>query len=153
MKLAEALAERKAAQEKIEQLNERLQSVMLVQEGEQPIEDPTVLLNELEEMALALEALMIAINRTNLGAALADGLNMTAALARRDVLRMRMGVVDACLKTATGQQFRVRNAEIKMLATVDVVQLRRGRDVLARQYRDLDTAIQAGNWATELIED
>jgi hypothetical protein len=36
MKLAEALAERKAAQEKIGELNERLQRVLVVQEGEQP---------------------------------------------------------------------------------------------------------------------
>ena len=44
MKLAEALVERQAAQTKISELNERLQRIILVQEGEQPEEQPSALL-------------------------------------------------------------------------------------------------------------
>lgn len=47
MKLAEALVERKAAQDKINELNNRLQRIILVQEGEQPAEQPSDLLQEL----------------------------------------------------------------------------------------------------------
>jgi len=57
MKLAEALVERKAAQTKISELNERLQRVVLVQEGEQPAEQPIALLGELGEVVARLEAL------------------------------------------------------------------------------------------------
>ena len=47
MKLAEALAERKAAQTKIGEINERLQRVAVVQEGTEPAETPATLLADL----------------------------------------------------------------------------------------------------------
>ena len=84
MKLAEALVERRAAQDKIGQLNERLQRVALVQEGETPAEIPTDLLMELRQVADQLEALMVAINVTNLQATLPNGRTLTAAIVGRD---------------------------------------------------------------------
>jgi hypothetical protein len=97
MKLAEALIERKAAQAKLGELNERLQRVLVVQEGERPTEDPAVLLVELEEVARRLESLIVAINRSNLQARIAGEQTLTEAIARRHVLRMRMGVLDAAI--------------------------------------------------------
>lgn len=91
MKLAEALVERKAAQQKLAELNERLQRAAVVQEGERPAEEPAALLTELDEVAARLERLILAINNTNGQATLADGRTLTAAIARRDVLRMRQG--------------------------------------------------------------
>ena len=85
MKLAEALVERKAAQTKIGEINERLQRVALVQDGEKPAEDPLALLAELDMVALRLEVFILAINRTNLQATLPDGRTLTAAIAHRDV--------------------------------------------------------------------
>jgi hypothetical protein len=152
MKLAEALVERKAAQQKLAELNERLQRVAVVQEGEQPAEAPAELLAELEEVAERLEGLILAINRTNSQATLPDGRTLTAAIARRDVLRMRQGVLDALLRTVGSPQYRARGAEIKFVATVAVPELQRQRDALAKEYRDLDTAIQAANWAADLLE-
>lgn len=152
MKLAEALVERKAAQTRISEINGRLQRVALVQEGDQPAEDPAALLAELEETATQLERLIVAINRTNIATMLPDDQTLTAAIARRDVLRMRMGVVDTVISFAGNQQYRTRGSEIKFVPTVDVAQLQRGRDTLARQYRELDTAIQAVNWVADLIE-
>lgn len=154
MKLAEALVERKAAQTKIHELNQRLQRNAVVQEGETPSEDPTALLAELDDIATRLQRLMIAINRTNISTTLADNsTTIMQALAQRDVLRMRMGVVDGLLNTASAQQYRTRGSEIKFVATVDVAQLQRGRDTLARQYRELDTAIQSANWSVDIEAD
>lgn len=152
MKLAEALVERKAAQTKISELNERLQRVAIVQEGETPAEDPAALLEELGQVAIHLENLIVAINRTNSAAVIADGQTLTAAIARRDVLRMRQGVIDALLRTTGSQQYRTRGSEIKFVSTLNVAQLQRERDALAKQYRELDTLIQAANWAIELAE-
>jgi hypothetical protein len=152
MKLAEALAERKAAQEKIGELNERLQRVLLVQEGEQPFEQPAALLGELEQVAQRLEALIVAINRTNLQARVAGEQTLTEAIARRDVLRMRKGVIDGAIRSAGNPQYRTRGSEIKFVVTVDVAQLHKERDALAKAYRELDTAIQAANWSVDLIE-
>lgn len=153
MKLAEALMERKAAQQKLAELNERLQRVAVVQEGEQPAEEPAVLLTELDEVAARLETLIVAINRTNGQATLLDGRTITAAIARRDVLRMRQGVLDTLLRSVGSPQYRARGAEIKFMPTVAVSEIQRRRDALAKEYRELDTAIQAANWAVELIEE
>ena len=57
MKLAEALQERADLNKKIEELRNRLDSCILVQEGEEPAEDPAALLLELDEAAARLEAL------------------------------------------------------------------------------------------------
>jgi hypothetical protein len=152
MKLAEALVERKAAQQKLAELNERLQRVAVVQEGERPAEEPAALLVESGEVAARLEQLIVAINRTNQSATLADGRSITAAIARRDVLRMRQGLLDALLRSVGSPQYRARSAEIKFVPTVAVPELQRQRDTLAKEYRELDTAIQAANWAVELVE-
>lgn len=117
MKLAEALVERKAAQEKIGELNERLQRVVLVQEGEQPAEQPAALLQELAEVAQRLEVLIVAINRTNDQALLPDGRTIMAAIAQRDVVRMQIGVLDALIRAAGSPQFRTRGSEIKFVVT------------------------------------
>jgi len=152
MKLAEALIERKAAQAKLSELNERLQRVLVVQEGERPAEDPAALLGELAEVAQRLEGLIVAINRSNMQARVAGEQTLTEAIAHRDVLRMRMGVLDGAIRSAGGPQYRTRGSEIKFVTTVDVAQLHRERDALAKQYRELDTAIQAANWSADLIE-
>ena len=152
MKLAEALVERKAAQQKIAELSERLQRAALVQEGETPAEAPATLLAELSEVSARLQALIVAINATNSRDTLADGVTLTAAIARRDVLRMRQGVLDALIRTAGSAQMRARGAEIKLVPTVNVAELQRERDALAKTYRELDTALQAANWAVELVE-
>lgn len=152
MKLAEALVERKAAQEKIGELNERLQRVVLVQEGEQPAEQPAALLQELAEVAQRLEVLIVVINRTNDQALLPDGRTIMAAIAQRDVVRMQIGVLDTLIRAAGSPQFRTRGSEIKFVVTLDIAQLQRDRDRLAKQYRELDTAIQAVNWSADLLE-
>ena len=152
MKLAEALVERKAAQQKLSELNERLQRAALVQEGETPAEAPAALLSELGEVASRLEGLIVAINATNSRATLPDGATLTAAIARRDVLRMRQGVLEALIRTAGAAQMRARGAEIKLVPTVNVAELQRERDALAKTYRELDTALQAANWAVDLVE-
>ncbi len=152
MKLAEALVERKAAQTKISQLNERLQRVVLIQEGATPAEEPELLLSELREVCQQLEGLITAINHTNLQATLPDGRSLTDAIAARDVLRMRLGVLDALLRTLGTQHQRARGSEIKIVATINPAQVQRERDALAKQYRELDTAIQAVNWTVALIE-
>jgi hypothetical protein len=152
MKLAEALVERKAAQTKISELNERLQRVVLVQEGERPAEEPASLLQELSEVIQRLETLIIAINRTNVQALLPDGRTVTDAIAQRDVLRMQIGVLDSVLRSASSPQYRTRGSEIKFVVTIDLAQTQRDRDRLAKQYRDLDTTIQAANWSVDLLE-
>jgi hypothetical protein len=90
-------------------------------------------------VAARLERLILAINRTNGQATLADGRTLTTAIARRDVLRMRQGATDALLRSVGSPQFRARGAEIKFVPTVSVPELQVRRDALAKEYRELDT--------------
>ena len=152
MKLAEALIERASAQKRLEQLRQRAQRNALIQEGAEPAEQPAALLEEFERTAARLTALIAAINVTNTGAALADGTSLTAALARRDVLKLRHATYRDLAEAATVDQHRYMRSELRFVATVDVAETQRRADDLARELRELDLAIQRANWETDLIE-
>lgn len=66
MKLAEALSIRAELQKKTEQLEQRLKSVVKIQEGDTPEESPADLLAELYQATAQLEKLLYRINLTNL---------------------------------------------------------------------------------------
>ena len=65
MKLAEALAERSDCQNRIEDLKKRLARTARVQEGEEPAEDPSELLAEVDRTLARMLHLIRSINRTN----------------------------------------------------------------------------------------
>lgn len=152
MTLGEALTVRADLQQRLGELRGRLLAVAKVQEGETPAEQPDVLLAEFEQTAERLRTLIARINRTNLAAVTTDGETLTAALARRDVLAVRHKVHRELAAAASEQSERYSLREIKLTATVDVAQLRRTVDELARERRELDVALQAANWANTLAE-
>jgi ppGpp synthetase/RelA/SpoT-type nucleotidyltranferase len=152
MKLAESLVLRADLQRRVGQVRERLNMSALVQEGDQPPEQPQALLGELDEMFEQLNRLIVQINQTNVRTRIDGGETLTEALARRDVLDLRLQVLKQVADTAAQRIDRYGRSEIKRVATVDVGALRRDIDQIARQRRELDTAIQATNWTTELGE-
>ena len=152
MKLAEALANRADLQKRLEGMRGRLAQSAVVQENESPPEDPRELLAETERLLGELEGYVERVNRTNLSAALPDGTTLTAALARRDVLGLRYGLLRGLVEAASNRVPRYGRAEIRILATVEVAPLRRTMDEVARERRELDTALQGANWTTELWE-
>ena len=152
MKLAEALVLRADIQKRISQIRSRLEKCVLVQEGEKPAEQPSDLLAQLDQLFIQLERLIVQINKTNLQAHLASGQSLTDALAQRDVLTLRYAAISQLADTATPENNRYSRTEIRSVSTVDVAALRQQQDQLAQQRRELDTAIQALNWTTNLIE-
>ena len=152
MKLSEALALRADTQKRIMQLRERLRASALVQEGEAPPEDPQELLAELDRLLGQLRDLVGRINRSNLAARLPDGTSLTDALAVRDTLALRASILEALAEAATNRVNRYSRTEIRMVPTVDVGAVRREADAVARERRELDTAIQGVNWSTELLD-
>jgi len=50
-------------------------------------------------------------------------------------------------------QARYSRSEIRLTRQIDVAALRKEIDELARERRELDTAIQEYNWTADLIED
>ncbi len=92
MKLAEALALRADASRRVEQRRARITGSARYQEGEPPAEDAAALLVEAGAVLDELESLIRRINRTN-AATQVEGGTLTDALARRDALRLRHGVI------------------------------------------------------------
>ena len=92
MKLAEALVIRTDLQNKISELETRLENNATVQEGETTAEDPNELLAQLSRALEELERLMASINLTN-AAVRANGATMTELLAKRDCLKRHLGIM------------------------------------------------------------
>ena len=111
MKLAEALQERADLNRRIQQLQQRLENNAMVQEGEQPAEDPAELLAELDGCAASLETLITRINLTNCQTQV-GGESLTALLARRDVLKLKLGACRSLSYSASQLGHRGLRSEI-----------------------------------------
>ena len=151
MKLANALSQRSELQTRIRQLESRLNNNAQVQEGEQPAEDPMELLKELEGDCARLEELISAINRTNNATRVEGGPTLSDLLAKRDCLKGKLGILRNFLGNASSLIRRHTASEIKVKSTVDVRQLQKQVDGLAKELRELEEAIQEKNWTTELL--
>lgn len=152
MKIAEALSLRSDAQRRIEQLRHRIAANARYQEGEEPAEDAAALLAEAERLLTELESWIGRVNRTNATVDLgADG-TMTQALARRDVLRMRHGLLTSAAEAAVASGFRQLRSELKQLTALPVKELRARADDVAKELRQLDARIQQANWNHDLLD-
>lgn len=149
MKLAEALQERADLQKQLSQVRGRLLNNAKVQEGEQPVEDPAKLLQEMDGMTVRLEELILRINMTN-ARTTDNGETLTALLARRDCLQKKTGILRDFLDRASELVERSSYAEIKVHSTVSVTEKRKELDALSKALRTLDSRIQQLNWLTEL---
>jgi hypothetical protein len=152
MKLAESLILRADAQKRIEQLKTRLVANAKIQEGDTAAENPQELLAELEGAFMTLADLIKRINKTNSATEFATGKTLSDALAERDVLMAKRKAYANLADAASITQTAYSRSEIKFVRTVDVVGLQTQVDELSKTYRELDSRIQAMNWATELID-
>ena len=150
MKLAQALADRAATQQRIEQLRARLVANAKIQEGEKPSEDPHVLLAELDQATAQLEDLIARINLTN-AQTISNGQTLTQLLARRDCLRLKVSVLRDFVTSAGASVMRSMRSEIKILPSVAVAPLQKQVDGRSKELRELDGHIQELNWTTELL--
>jgi len=153
MKLAEALILRADLKTRAAQLRERLKANAKVQEGEAPSENPADLLREFEEVAAQTLVLIQQINRTNAQTPFDGGAEMLSdALARRDVLKLRVATYRELKAAAVEATPRYARLEIKSLAAIDVRATQKQADDLSRDLRELDTRVQGLNWTIELVE-
>ncbi len=150
MKLAEALQERADLNRRVQQLQQRLANNAIVQEGEAPAEDPKELLAELDGCVESLDQLIAQINLTNCRTVV-DGSSLSELLARRDALKLKLSAYRDLVYNASQLGRRATHTEIKLLSTVNVKELQKQVDQMAKELRLLDNSIQAANWATELI--
>jgi hypothetical protein len=155
MRLAEGLALRADATRRVEQLRTRIVGNARYQEGDIPAEDAVALLAQAGDTLVELESLIQRINRTNAATPLGEG-TITDAIARRDVLRLRHGVVTAAADAAAGRNHsgagRQLRSELLFLSALPVAELRAEADRLSRRIRELDTSIQRANWEIDLVD-
>ena len=138
MKLAEALSIRKDLQKRIQQLGQRIQNNVKVQEGDAPSEEPTELMKELDACLTQLEDLIWRINATNMKTTNAQGVTLTQLMARKDVLTMRVSNLRSIFDTASAGQDRYSRSEIKTVTVVDVKAIGKKVDECSAQLRQLD---------------
>ncbi len=151
MKLAEALIERKAIKNKMEELKKRIYQNSQVQEGDEPVEEPLALMKLLYKESDEFEKLVIRINTTNIKTELSNGLNMMEALIKRDMLRYKYFIYNNLADKATPSTDRYSQREIKFVSTIDITDIRKKADEIAKESRLLDMKIQEENWSTDLL--
>ncbi len=152
--IGEALNRRSDLQKRIAQLEERLRASVLVQEGEEPPERPEELMTELDSLCGELERLIAQINHTNSATRISTGETVTEALARRDVLALRAGILRSAIRAATDKGLfgRYSRSEIRMVRQIRVSEIQDQVDGRAKSQRELDNKLQEHNWTTTLIE-
>lgn len=156
MRLAEALAARADLQRRIEQLRARIDANARYQEGEEPAEDATALIEEADAALTRLQSLIRRINVTNARLDLGPDGTMTDALAARDVLRLRHAVLTDAAGAASGaneQYLRQMRSELRQVSALPVAALRARADAVAQELRELDNRIQQANWSHDLEEE
>ena len=75
------------------------------------------------------------------------------ALAERDVLALQRTAYADLAQMGAITQGRITRSEVKYVSTINVAEIQKRADELAKNYRDLDARIQELNWQTELVKD
>lgn len=151
MKLAEALAIRAEIKTKINNIQSRLNQNAKVQSGEQPAENPYVLLKELDILSENMITLVKNINYTNC-VTTENGISLMELIAEKDILQKKISVIKNFLANASSLVNRYSNTEIKIQSTVDVAKLQKEVDHMSKKLRELDMNIQRINWTVDLID-
>jgi hypothetical protein len=151
MKIAEALMERKAIKTKVEGLKKRIYQNAVIQEGDNSIENPLDLIAELERENDKFENLIIKINETNNSVRLSNEMTLMEAIVKKDMLNYLYLIHVNLADKATPLTDRYSQREIKFVPNVNIVEIRKKADEIAKEYRLLDMKIQECNWNNELV--
>lgn len=92
------------------------------------------------------------INKTNTLTEFEPGKSLTDVLAERDGLAARLKAYQGLQEAATVRHDRYSYSEIKSKPTINVAELQKKIYQASKQYRELDTKIQAMNWQADLVE-
>ncbi|MCA1319587.1 DIP1984 family protein [Bacillus tianshenii] len=152
MKLAEALILRSDYQKRLEQLKNRLSQNVRVQEGDQPNEEPNILIEELTEILVKLKKLIQDINRTNLLTEFDKTQSLADALTTRDLIGQERKIYSELIEQATERHDRYSRTEIKYVTIIHVKDTQKHVDDLSQKYRLIDIKIQELNWKTDLVD-
>lgn len=152
MKLAEALLLRSDQHKKLASLKQRINANVVVQEGDEPSEDPNELLKQVFALTQESQQLVLAIHQTNALAKLADGRSLLAVLTQRDELVERHKIITSAISHAQREPDRYSSREIKWHKVIPISSLQKQADDISAKLRELNVLIQASNWRIDLLD-
>lgn len=150
MKIAEALLLRADLDAKIQSLKSRIVKYSVVQEGNQPSEDPDKLLKKVDGVIEERRSLLLKINSANARGKTGDGRAILDVLSERDALMLRHHIIKSAIESTNRDPSRYGLAEIRWLAVLDVEKLQKQADDLSKRIRELNAILQQANWSNEL---
>jgi len=151
MKLAEALIERAEIQKKNGQIISRIKANTKVQDGDFPAEKPEELITEYENNMSRFFELVKRINETNCKNRFDGETNIADAIALRDCLGAKIKAYREFYESAVIKMDRYNRSEIKFVRCIDSKEIQKQIDKLSKEYRELDTKLQAVNWTVDLM--
>lgn len=151
MKLAEALLLRSDLQTKLASLQQRINSNVLVQEGDQPSEDANALIQDAFMVNQELHQLIQRIHQTNAQAISIEGNSLLSVLNQRDLLTQQHRVLQQAIDSSRRENGRYSSSEIRWVKTISVADLQKQADAISQQLRKNNLEIQASNWQVELL--
>ena len=150
MKLAEALLIRADHKKKLASLRERIAKNARVQEGEEPQEKVSALIQESFAVMQEQQAIVQQIDRANLQTRLPDGRLLADALAERETLVQQHSLLVSAISSTQKEGDRYSPREIKWVVQINVSALQKQADDISVKIRVLNARIQETNWLTEL---
>ena len=151
MKLAEALLLRSDLQTKLASLQQRINSNILVQEGDTPSEDPNQLIQEASAVNRELHDLIQRIHATNAQAAASNGKKLLELIIERDALTSQHRILQQAIDNSRRENGRYSSSEIRWIKTISVADIQKQADDISKQLRQNNLEIQASNWQIDLI--
>ena len=151
MKLAEALLLRSDMQTKLASLQQRINSNILVQEGDTPSEDPNQLIQEASAVNRELHDLIQRIHATTAQAAASNGKKLLELIIERDALTSQHRILQQAIDNSRRENGRYSSSEIRWIKTISVADIQKQADDISKQLRQNNLEIQASNWQIDLI--
>lgn len=151
MRLAEALAERKALDARLSSIEGRLRANARIQEGDAVSEDPERLFALLDSTAEELRTLMVRIARTN-RETVVDGRPLADWIAERDVSVRRFNILSGVADRASERIERRSADDVRVVPVIDVVARKHEADALAARIRGIDARKELEARLTRLEE-
>ena len=148
---AEALLLRSDLQTKLASLQQRINSNVLIQEGDQPSEDPNALIKEAFAVNSELHALIQRIHATNAQAQTIQGQPLLRVLNARDSLTQQHRILQQAIDSSQRENGRYSSSEIRWIKSISLAELQKQADDISRQLRQNNLEIQASNWQVDLI--
>ena len=123
----------------------------MIQEGDQPSEDPQTLIQEAIAINTELHQIIERIHQTNAQANTALGKSLLHLLSQRDALTQQHRIIQQAIDHTRRENGRYSSSEIRWVKTVSVTELQKQADEISKQLRQNNLEIQASNWQIDLL--